>query len=86
MLQLLVVDADSLEGNFVMYEYSDVHNRVQGIDQICLGQSTSNSAKTSLLCCLGDVLRKGQDLVNDVDHSASEVGVLFHVNMCSSTM
>lgn len=53
-----------------------VSHRVKRSDQVCLGESPSQCAETSLLSRGRDFLWNGQDFIDDVDDSARKVRVL----------
>lgn len=75
--------ADSLESSVVWREDSDVLCRIESVDQVRPSQGASCGAKTSLRSCEGNVLGDRQNLVDNVDYSASEVDVLSYVSKCS---
>ena len=74
---------DVLEGHIVGHEDGEVGSGVDGRDEFGLGQSTGGGTEAGCDGGGGDVLRNGEDGVDDVDNAAGEVGVLLGVSSVS---
>lgn len=67
--------ANCLEGRVGRSKNGHISETVDGVDQVGFGKGTSEGRETSLNGSVGDVGRKGQDRVNDMDSAASEVDI-----------